>query len=140
MNLENIDLLTQKVERVLEVIRVLRAEKAQMESKIQSFDSVLAQKDEEIAMLKSSLEERSVELTSLNDTVKNQEEEIQLAQERFQQLLSTIEAELGTEISIAPSEQDSSSVPNEQQEEAPQSDFFLLKWRQATDPFGLGTR
>ncbi|HPW93630.1 MAG TPA: hypothetical protein PLT31_00435 [Fibrobacteraceae bacterium] len=124
MNLENIDLLTQKVERVLEVIRVLRAEKAQMESKIQSFDSVLAQKDEEIAMLKSSLEERSVELTSLNDTVKNQEEEIQLAQERFQQLLSTIEAELGTEISIAPSEQDSSSVPNEQQEEAPQSDFF----------------
>ena len=124
MNLENIDLLTQKVERVLEVIRVLRAEKAQMESKIQSFDSVLAQKDEEIAMLKSSLEERSVELTSLNDTVKNQEEEIQLAQERFQQLLSTIEAELGTEISIAPSEQESSSVPNEQQEEAPQSDFF----------------
>ena len=124
MNLENIDILTQKVERVLEVIRVLRAEKAQMESKIQSFDSVLAQKDEEIAMLKSSLEERSVELTSLNDTVKNQEEEIQLAQERFQQLLSTIEAELGTEISIAPSEQDSYSVPNEQQEEAPQSDFF----------------
>ena len=124
MNFENIDLLTQKVERVLEVIRVLRAEKAQMESKIQSFDSVLAQKDEEIAMLKSSLEERSVELTSLNDTVKNQEEEIQLAQERFQQLLSTIEAELGTEISIAPSEQESSSVPNEQQEDAPQSDFF----------------
>jgi|SRR5574344_273096 predicted nucleic acid-binding Zn-ribbon protein len=124
MNLENIDLLSQKVERVLEVLRVLKAEKAQLQSKVDSFESVLAQKDDEIAVLKSSLEERSVELTTLNDTVKSQEDEIQLAQERFQQLLSTIEAELGTEISIAPSEQDSSSVPNEQQEEAPQSDFF----------------
>lgn len=102
MNLENIDLLTQKVERVLEVMRILKTEKAQMQVKI----------DE----LTTALDERTTELTSLNDTVRGQEDEIQLAQDRFHQLLSTIEAELGTEIQIDNKE--------EQQGEASENNFF----------------
>lgn len=124
MNLENIDLLTQKVERVLEVLRVLKTEKAQLQSKINDFDSILAEKDNEIATLRSKLDERSVEITSLNDTVKNQEDEIQLAQDRFQQLLNTIEAELGTEIPIASTEEPSADSQGQQEGEASQSDFF----------------
>ena len=77
MNLENIDLLSQKVERVLEVLRVLKAEKAQLQSKVDSFESVLAQKDDEIAVLKSSgiglsiSQDQNIALRTIRKNLKN---------------------------------------------------------------------
>lgn len=127
MNLENIDLLTQKVERVIEVMRVLKTEKAQMQAKINELNAVVEEKESELAGVRSILDERTMELTSLNDTVKGQEDEIQLAQDRFQQLLSTIEAELGTEIQLSnnSSEQEAPfAQEQEHQGEASENNFF----------------
>jgi len=132
MNLENMDILAQKVEKVLDALRRVKAEKAQVQVEarqmLEKAQAQLAAKDRELEELYARLESRSNELQSLNNVVKNQGEEIQLAQERFQQLLNTIEAELGTEIPIAPKAPEmveGSVVENKPEvEEVKQNDFF----------------
>ncbi len=132
MNLENMDILAQKVEKVLDALRRVKAEKAQVQVEARQMldkaQAQLAAKDRELEELYARLESRSNELQSLNDVVKNQGEEIQLAQERFQQLLNTIEAELGTEIPIAPNVPemaDDPAIENKPEvEEVKQNDFF----------------
>jgi len=131
MNLENMDILAQKVEKVLDALRRVKAEKAQVQVEgrqmLEKAQAQLAAKDRELEELYARLESRSNELQSLNNVVKNQGEEIQLAQERFQQLLNTIEAELGTEIPIAPTAPEmveDPAVENQSEVEVKQNDFF----------------
>ncbi len=127
MNLENMDILAQKVEKVLNALRQVKAEKSQiqLESRqiVEKTTEQLAAKDRELEELYARLENRNNEVQHLNDVIRSQGAEIQLAQERFQQLLNTIEAELGTEIPIAPVVPDDAvATPTEQ--EAQQNDFF----------------
>lgn len=87
MNLENMDILAQKVEKVLDALRRVKAEKAQVQVEahqmVEDAREQLAAKDRELEELYARLENRNNELQSLNDVVRNQGEEIQLAQERF---------------------------------------------------------
>lgn len=127
MNLEKIDVLVQKVEKMLETVRILKSEKIRIEVEMSKLENALfeleqtvAAKDTEIENLKKQFEESDTVICELQETVKNREDEILLAQEKFEQLLNTIETELGTEIPMESSVQENSS--QETISETPSSD------------------
>jgi chromosome segregation ATPase len=148
MNLENLDLLSQKIESMLEALRHLKGEKAdadktiasqkaELESlraneaekvaRIESLESQLAEKDSELEKVKAELASRDEKIAEMDGIVSEQGNEIQKAREKFQNLLSTIESELGTEISVQSPEAEKApeqSEENASQEESAQGDFF----------------
>ena len=79
-------LLNQKIEELNRII-------ADKDNAIADRDNTIAEKNNAIDVLNS-------EKASLNDTILAQGEEIREAQERFKQMVSTIENELGTEIPV----------------------------------------
>ena len=82
----NESILNQKIEELNRVI-------AEKDNAIVERDNTIAEKDNAIAALNS-------EKANLNETIQAQGEEIREAQERFKQMVSTIENELGTEIPV----------------------------------------
>ena len=72
----------------------------------------LAEKD-------ATIEALNAEKASLNETIKEQGEEILQAQEQFKQMVSTIESELGTEIPVNVSFADEPEAASEVQAEEP---------------------
>ena len=63
-------------------------------------DNAIADRDNTIAEKNNAIDVLNTEKASLNDTILAQGEEIREAQERFKQMVSTIENELGTEIPV----------------------------------------
>lgn len=147
MNLENIDLLSQKVEKVLETLRRVKTEKSQLQAELRQVKEQAAEereqaaaeqakaaadlesKDKELADARAQIADKVKEVESLTEVTRNQNGEIQNAQNRFRDLLKTIEAELGTEIPVAPTAASEvapaaeSSAPVVTEEPA-QKDFF----------------
>ncbi len=162
MNLENLDLLSQKIESMLEALRRLKNEKAEAEksvaaksaeledlrtamseksrqiealqgelaskeSEAEALRKTVAERDAELESTKATLSEREAKLADMDKVVSEQGNEIQNAQEKFQNLLSTIESELGTEIPVqSPGEESQASEeqPNGSAGESAQADFF----------------
>ncbi len=117
MNLEKMEILVRKVEKALETVRLLKAEKLRLESEVRKLNDTLleaedaaASKNAELTDLRIQLENRDIEILELRDTVTNRENELSLAAEKFEQMLSTIETELGTEFPMA-QDADVSEVP-----------------------------
>ena len=140
MNLENIDLLSQKVEKVLETLRRVKTEKSQLQAELRQVKEQAAEereqaaaeqakaaadlesKDKELADARAQIADKVKEVESLTEATRNQNGEIQNAQNRFRDLLKTIEAELGTEIPVAPTAApETAPVVTE---EPAQKDFF----------------
>ncbi len=67
---------------------------------VNALNTQVAEKDATIAKLMEQLSEKSALVDSLNEQLQAQNEEIAEAQEKFNQLVATIESELGTDISI----------------------------------------
>ncbi len=176
MNLENLDLLSQKIESMLEALRRLKNEKAEAEksvaaktaelenlrsemseksrqvemlegelasknadvsnlnaelasknSEAETLRATIAERDAELESAKASLSEKEAKLADMDKVVSEQGDEIQNAREKFQNLLSTIESELGTEIPVqSPGEepQVSEGQSNDSAGESAQADFF----------------
>ena len=82
----NESILNQKIEELNRII----AEK----------DNLIAERDNTIAEKDNAIDVLNTEKASLNETIQAQGEEIREAQERFKQMVSTIENELGTEIPV----------------------------------------
>lgn len=125
MNLENLDVLSRKIEALLDSLRRLKGEKAEVEknleaknAEVESLKATVAAKDSEIEQLRSNASADESKLAEMEKLVKDQDAEIQSAREKFQNLLTTIENELGTEIPV----QESAEEPKVQ--ESAQSDFF----------------
>ncbi|MGM9984892.1 hypothetical protein [Fibrobacter intestinalis] len=111
----------------------LESQAAELESKktaAESLQSTLAERDAELESLKAALAEKEEKLAEMEKIIGEQGEEIQNAQEKFQNLLSTIENELGTEIPVQAQDEENQSVEpenGEQEEpakESAQTDFF----------------
>ena len=111
----------------------LESQAAELESKktaAESLQSTLAERDAELESLKAALAEKEEKLAEMEKIIGEQGEEIQNAQEKFQNLLSTIENELGTEIPVQVQDEENQSVEpenGEQEEpakESAQTDFF----------------
>lgn len=179
MNLENLDVLSQKIESMLDALRRLKNEKAESDkalaskiseitalqgeldgknAEVENFKAILAEKDAELEKSKADLAAKDAELGNLQATVADiraeqeslkgalaekdaktaelegvvneQGAEIQTAREKFQNLLSTIENELGTEIPVqTPEDGAESAQPESAGQDAPQGgsaqvDFF----------------
>ncbi|MDR1760344.1 MAG: hypothetical protein LBR60_07445 [Fibrobacter sp.] len=110
--------LVQKVEKALETVRALKADKVRLESEVRKLKDALLEAEEaavsknaELNDLKMQAENREMEILELQDTVKNQENELSLAAEKFEHMLSTIEKELGTEFTIAQDAETSNEPP-----------------------------
>ncbi len=67
---------------------------------VNALNAQVAEKDATIAKLMEQLSEKNALVDSLNEQLQAQNEEIAEAQEKFNQLVATIENELGTDISI----------------------------------------
>jgi chromosome segregation ATPase len=67
---------------------------------VSALNAQVAEKDATIAKLMEQLSEKNALVDSLNEQLQAQNEEIAEAQEKFNQLVATIERELGTDISL----------------------------------------
>ena len=67
---------------------------------VNALNSQVAEKDATIAKLMEQLSEKSALVDNLNEQLQAQNEEIAEAQEKFNQLVATIESELGTDIAL----------------------------------------
>lgn len=67
---------------------------------VSALNAQVAEKDATIAKLMEQLSEKNALVDSLNEQLQAQNEEIAEAQEKFNQLVATIEKELGTDISL----------------------------------------
>ena len=90
---------------------------------VNALNAQVAEKDATIAKLMEQLSEKNALVDSLNEQLQAQNEEIAEAQEKFNQLVATIENELGTDISIdqdESAEQPAEESVEEAAEEAPE--------------------
>jgi chromosome segregation ATPase len=107
MNLETLDLLSSKVEKALETIRSLKAEKLRLDEQVASLGETnkrlrveLDEKDRAVAMLGADLDKRNAELQLLHETVQDRDGKIQMAAERLEHVMNTLEIELGTALNL----------------------------------------
>ena len=89
---------------------------------VSALNAQVAEKDATIAKLMEQLSEKSALVDSLNEQLQAQNEEIAEAQEKFNQLVATIERELGTDIALdngdaAPAEESEEPAAEESTEE-----------------------
>ena len=90
---------------------------------VNALNAQVAEKDATIAKLMEQLSEKNALVDSLNEQLQAQNDEIAEAQEKFNQLVATIERELGTDISIdqdESAEQPAEESAEEGAEEAPE--------------------
>lgn len=128
MNLENLDVLSRKIEALLDALRRLKGEKGEVEknlaeksAEVESLKSAVQAKDSEIEQLRSSVAALESKVVEADKVVKEQDVEIQKASEKFQNLLATIESELNTEI---PLQESATPAEEPKVQESAQSDFF----------------
>lgn len=93
MNLETLDLLTAKIQKALETIRSLRTENAQMAARNTQLQ-VTTQN------LREELEEKDSEIAQLQTVLHDKENKIQLAADRLEKVMASLEAELGVGPSV----------------------------------------
>ncbi len=114
MNLETLDLLSTKVEKALDTIRQLKSDKLRLEEQLSSLAETnkrlraeLDEKDHASALLAKDLEKRNAELQMLHDSLQDRDVKIQLAADRLENVMATLERELGTTLDLG----DSTQVP-----------------------------
>lgn len=125
MNLETLDLLSTKVEKALETIRHLKAEKNRLDEQVASLGETnkrlraeLDEKDQALALVSADLDRRNAELQMLHDTVQDRDVKIQIAAERLEHVMNTLETELGTSLNISLDAAPSSTISDMSAEEA----------------------
>lgn len=125
MNLETLDLLSTKVEKALETIRHLKAEKNRLDEQVVSLGETnkrlraeLDEKDQALALVSADLDRRNAELQMLHDTVQDRDVKIQIAAERLEHVMNTLETELGTSLNISLDSTEPSTISDMSQEEA----------------------
>ena len=119
-----IESLNDKVRELTEKSDMLTGQVNEKTELLSALNTQVAEKDATIASLMDQLSEKSALVDSLNEQLQAQNEEIAEAQEKFNQLVATIENELGTDIelddgpSIEPVVEESAEEPAEESAEA----------------------
>ena len=114
-----IESLNDKVRELSEKIDLLNGQLNEKMELLSALDAQIAEKDSMISNLMEQLSSRGTEIENLNVQLQAQNEEIAEAQERFTQLVETIESELGTDISLDQGEEDAEPVAAEAADEEP---------------------
>ena len=95
-----IESLNDKVRELTEKSDMLTGQVNEKTELLSALNTQVAEKDATIASLMDQLSEKSALVDSLNEQLQAQNEEIAEAQEKFNQLVATIENELGTDIEL----------------------------------------
>lgn len=95
-----IESLNDKVRELTEKSDLLTGQVNEKAELLGALNTQVAEKDATIASLMEQLSEKNALVDSLNEQLQAQNEEIAEAQEKFNQLVATIENELGTDIAI----------------------------------------
>ena len=112
-----IESLNDKVRELSEKIDLLNGQLNEKMELLSALDAQIAEKDSMISNLMEQLSSRGTEIENLNVQLQAQNEEIAEAQERFTQLVETIESELGTDISLDQGDEDAEQVASEAADE-----------------------
>ena len=112
-----IESLNDKVRELSEKTDLLNGQLNEKMELLSALDAQIAEKDSMISNLMEQLSSRGTEIENLNVQLQAQNEEIAEAQERFTQLVETIESELGTDISLDQGEEDAEQVAAEAADE-----------------------
>ncbi|GHV14093.1 hypothetical protein AGMMS49938_09630 [Fibrobacterales bacterium] len=99
MNQDTLKLVTAKVEKTLEIARTLKAEKTELENVAADLRGQLSDKDKVIEELRTSKEQQQAEIRSLQDALNERDSKLGETENVLLQTLSTIERELGIEVS-----------------------------------------
>ena len=112
-----IESLNAKIREFSERTELLNSQLIEKSEQLNSLNAQVAEKDSMITDLMDQLSTRGTEIENLNVQLQEQNEEIAEAQERFTQLVETIESELGTDITLDQGE--STVEPEVAEEESP---------------------
>ena len=112
-----IESLNDKVRELSEKTDLLNGQLNEKIELLSALDAQIAEKDSMISNLMEQLSSRGTEIENLNVQLQAQNEEIAEAQERFTQLVETIESELGTDISLDQGDEDAEQVAAEAADE-----------------------
>ncbi|WP_405337522.1 hypothetical protein [Fibrobacter sp.] len=92
--------LEAKVRELVEQSSLLNGQVNEKSELLSALNTQVAEKDATIASLMDQLSEKNALVENLNEQLQAQNEEIAEAQEKFNQLVATIESELGTDIDL----------------------------------------
>lgn len=95
-----IESLNDKVRELTEKSDLLTGQVNEKSELLNALNTQVAEKDAAIASLMEQLSEKNALVENLNEQLQAQNEEIAEAQEKFNQLVATIENELGTDIDL----------------------------------------
>jgi len=97
MNQSTMQLITAKIERALEQIRVLKSEKADLEALNASLHEGLEEKDKSLEEKDKTIELLKAEIRSLQEALNDRDSKLQVAEEGLMQSIEALNKTLGIE-------------------------------------------
>jgi chromosome segregation ATPase len=97
MDQERLKLLNAKIEKTLELARVLKSEKADLEAVIASLHESLKAKDKVIEELENSKEQLSAEIRSMQEALKDRDAKLEEAEESLLRGIDDLDKLLGAD-------------------------------------------
>ncbi|MDR2581722.1 MAG: hypothetical protein LBC85_12130 [Fibromonadaceae bacterium] len=97
MNQETIKLVTAKIEKALETVRVLKSEKADLEAMTDGLRENLQEKDREIGELNANAEQLKAEIRSLQEALSERDEKLNESEGALLQAIKSLNVEFGLE-------------------------------------------
>jgi chromosome segregation ATPase len=99
MNQSTMQLITAKIERALEQIRVLKSEKSDLEVLVASLRESLEEKDKTIDLLKEIEGQLHAEIRSMQEALNERDSKLQVAEDGLLQSIEALNKTLGIESS-----------------------------------------
>jgi len=97
MNQSTMQLITAKIERALEQIRVLKSEKSDLEAVVASLHENLSEKDKIISLMKETEGNLHAEIRSLQEALNERDSKLQVAEDGLLQSIEALNKTLGIE-------------------------------------------
>lgn len=94
MNQDTIKLVTAKIDKTLEMVRILKSEKADLETLVEGLRENLQEKDREIEELNNSKEQLLAEIRSLNESLNERDAKLQDSETVILQALEVLDKEI----------------------------------------------
>ncbi|GBU26366.1 hypothetical protein R83H12_03062 [Fibrobacteria bacterium R8-3-H12] len=97
MNQSTMQLITAKIERALEQIRVLKSEKSDLEAVVAGLHESLSEKDKTIDLIKETEGQLRAEIRSLQEALNERDSKLQMAEDGLLQSIEALNKSLGIE-------------------------------------------
>ena len=102
MNQSTMQLITAKIDRALEQIRVLKSEKSDLEALVANLRESLEEKDKTINILKETEGQLHAEIRSMQGALNERDSKLQVAEDGLLQSIEALNKTLGIEAENSP--------------------------------------